>query len=394
MTGPALIPQVLLWACAALVAYTYFIYPALLFGLYAATQMFRDLRYLLGRKDRRAGRTDSELPCVSLVIAAYNEEKHLPAKIKNLRDLDYPPDKLEIIFVSDGSTDRTNQILQDAASLNLRSVFLAERQGKPNALNHGVAEARHDLLVFSDAATLFDADAIKTMVRHFSDAKVGVVCGSLRFIGSAQSNETEGVYWRYESALRLMEARIGATLTASGAMYALRRACYTQLSAMTMIEDLVVPMQARKLGFAVLYDPEARGTEFAASTVGGEFARRVRIAIGSFRALGQLSRIPLDIYTCFAFVSHKLLRWMVPFFLIGMMAANLVLWNRGSYALLLGAQTVFYLWAAAGYLLRNSVKRVRFALLGYFLVAMNLAFLVGFFRFIFGDYKPTWQRVS
>src|SRR5438270_9814677 len=106
MTGPGLIAQVLLWTCAALVAYTYFIYPALLFGLYVATQMFRDLRYLLGRKDRRAGRTENELPCVSLVIAAYNEEKHLPSKLKNLRDLDYLQDNLEIIFVSDGSTDR------------------------------------------------------------------------------------------------------------------------------------------------------------------------------------------------------------------------------------------------------------------------------------------------
>jgi len=392
MTHPII--QSIFWGSAFLVGYTYFFYPIVLFGLYSARQILRDFRYLLFRQDGRAQQRDFDLPGISLVIAAYNEERHLPAKIENLQTLDYPQDKLEVIFVSDGSTDRTNEILNDAASPKIRSIILAERKGKPNALNHGVAEARHEVLVLSDAATLFDVDALKTMVRHFSDPKVGVVCGSLRFIGTAESNETEGVYWRYESALRLMEARIGATLTASGAMYALRKACYTQLGAMTMIEELIVPMHARKLGFAVLCDPEAKGTEFAASTVGGEFARRVRIAVGSFRALNELARIPLDGYTCFAFVSHKLLRWMVPFFLIGMMASNLLLWNTARYGLLLGVQAVFYLWAAAGYLLRNSATRVRFALLGYFLVAMNLAFLVGFFRFLFGDYKSTWQRVS
>lgn len=373
------------WACLFLVAYTYLLYPAVLFVVSSLAG--------LGRRGRTAPEA-GPLPAVSMIIPAYNEERHLPAKLANLAALDYPRDRLEILFVSDGSTDATNEILERAAAGGYVTFFpLPIRGGKSSALNQAVGRARHDILVFSDAATLFAPDAVGKLVRHFADPRVGVVCGALQFQASAESRQTEGLYWRYESLLRLMESRIGVTLTASGAIYALRRECFVPLAADTLVEDLVVPMTARRLGFRVLYDPQARGTDFAASTVAGEFARRVRIATGSFRALGGLLRGPLDPVTAFAFVSHKLLRWTLPFLLIGMLVTSVALLDSPLYRALFALQVLFYGWGLVGYLFRPRIQGIRFALVAYYLLAMHLAFLVGFVRYLSGRREIEWRQV-
>lgn len=394
MTVVAFIAQWAFWGCLALIVYTYFLYPLVLFLAYSLSQIRRDWGYLTTRRGRRVPSLASrQLPPVSLIIAAYNEQDYLSDKLANIRQLDYPPEKLEVLFVSDGSTDRTNQILSTVNDSRVRAILLPTRRGKPTALNHAVAQARHDILVFSDAATLFERDAVKNLIRHFSDPTLGVVCGALQFRATPESQQTEGVYWKYESMLRLMEARLGATLTASGAIYALRRCCFSQLAPDTVIEDFIVPMNARKLGYRVVYDPEAVAIEFAAPTVGREFTRRVRLAVGSFRALGDLARIPMDGFAPLAFVSHKLLRWTVPFLLIGLLVSNSFLLLGVGYRIAFVAQFLFYLWAALGFLFRHRAQRVRYALVGYFLLAMNLAFLVGFIRFLTGREEITWQRV-
>jgi cellulose synthase/poly-beta-1,6-N-acetylglucosamine synthase-like glycosyltransferase len=387
--------EYVVWACLILVIYTYLLYPVLLFLVYSLWQVRRDWRYLTSRRNRRASRLTTEgLPAVTLVVPAYNEETHLEEKIVNVRGLDYPSEKLEIIFVSDGSTDRTNEILGCLQGPNIQTMFLPVRRGKPNALNQAVARSQNGILIFSDASTLFAPDAISNLVRHFSDPRVGVVCGSLQFRGSEESHQTEGVYWKYESMMRLMEARLGETLTASGAIYALRRECYSDLPSDTLIDDFVVPLNARKAGYEVLYDPEAVATEFAASSVAGEFTRRVRVAAGSFQALGQLFRVPLNAFTCWAFFSHKVLRWIIPFLLIGLLVSNGLLLDRPLYRLLSIAQLLFYIWAVTGFALRHRVKRVRYALLGYFLLAIHVAFFVGFVRFLAGRWEATWQRAN
>jgi len=387
--------EVFFWVSVLLVLHTYLLYPLLLVIAASAVQTWRDLRYLASRQERRRTlREPLPLPAVSLIIPAYNEERHLPDKLQNLRALDYPPEHLQIIFVSDGSTDSTNDILRGAASDSLEVVYLPTRGGKSAALNRAVAGARHEIIVFSDAATLFARDAVKKLVRHFADAQVGVVCGALQFRASAESRQTDGVYWGYESMIRLMESRLGVTLSGSGAIYALRRQCFVPLAADTLVEDLVVPMNARALGFRVLYDPEARATDFAASTVAGEFTRRVRIATGSFQVLGQLLRAPLDARTMFAFLSHKVLRWIIPFLLIGMLLSSASLWQQPFYRALFLGQVLFYAWGALGYALRARVQRVRYMLLGYYLVAMHLAFLVGFVHFLFRHNEAGWRRVN
>lgn len=382
------------WACLLLVAHTYLLYPIFLVLASTLVQVGRDWRYLRTRQDRRPRAATDPFPSVTLIVPAYNEERHLPDKLANLRALDYPPDRLEVIFVSDGSTDRTADILRAVEDPAIRSLVLPARSGKCNALNRAAAAARHDVLVFSDAATLFAPNAIRALVRHFADSRVGVVCGALQFEATAESRKTEGVYWGYESMLRLMEGRLGVTLVASGAIYAVRRSCYPTLAADTLTDDLAVPLAVRRLGFRVLYDPEARATDFAASNVAGEFTRRVRVATGSFRCLRDLVRTPMSPLTAFAFFSHKLLRWVLPFLLLGLFASSVALWGEPFYRAVLIAQILFYLWAALGFLGRRRMQGIRYALFAYYLLAIHLAYLVGFLHFLGGRREATWQRVG
>jgi cellulose synthase/poly-beta-1,6-N-acetylglucosamine synthase-like glycosyltransferase len=387
--------QSVFWVCLLFIAYTYVFYPVILFFAYALVQVRRDWNYLAGRRNRRTSAlTPEQLPAVTLVVPAYNEQACLANKILNLLQIDYPADKLEIVFVSDGSTDRTNEILNSSKHPSIRVVLLPDRMGKANALNVAISEAHHDILICSDASTLLAPDAVKKLVRHFSNPKVGVVCGALEFERTPESRQTEGVYWKYENMLRLMEARLGATLTASGALFALHRRAFQTLDPGTVVEDFVIPMNARGLGYAVVYDPEARAMDIAASSVSGEFSRRVRLAVGSFRALKGFLRTDLNAFTGVAFVSHKLSRWVLPFLLIALLVSNMFLLDAPLYRAALFGQLLFYLWAYVGFVCRHRMHRVRYALIGYFLLAMNLAFLVGFFRFLAGREERAWQRVN
>lgn len=390
-----LVPKVIFWVSLGLVVYPYVIYPLVLFLTYSVTQAWRDLRYLGSPRNRRTGTPSlAALPGVSIIIPAYNEESVLPAKIENLRDLDFPRERLQVVFVSDGSEDGTNQILQNLTDESYHSILLTERKGKANALNQAVARATNEILVFCDAGTVFELDAIKKLVRHFSDPEVGAVCGAVRYEAGSDARQTEGAYWKYESALRMMEARLGAILNASGCIYALRRECFSPVPQNTILEDFVIPMRARRLGFSVLYDSEAVAIEFPASTVSGEFTRRVRLAVGSFRALGDLVRVPWRGFTPFALISHKLLRWLVPFFAVALFVSNVFIVRSPSYRVALAAQVLFYCWAGLGFFFYQHMRRVRYGLVPYFLFAMHLAFIVGFFRCLVGADRAVWQKVS
>ena len=395
MNAFANIPSFIFWVSFGLISYTFFIYPIILFVCYALVQVYSDILYLAGRLERRVSRADSqELPGVTFIIAAYNEEACLPGKIANLHQIAYPIEKLQIIFVSDGSTDRTNELLQSISKPFVEIILLPQRSGKPIALNHGVECAKHDILVFSDASTLFDPNAVSNLARHFSNPRIGAVCGSVQLIGSEESEQTEGTYWRFERVLRLMESRLGATVNASGAIYALRKKCFVPLRAGDLIDDFLIPMNTRKVGYKVIEDPEAVATEFSVETVKGEFTRRARLAVGSFRALRRIELASLRGFTGFAFVSHKLLRWLLPFLLLAMLASNILLLRTPFYRAAFVAQIVFYLWGSLGFVFHEQMKKVRFALLAYFLLTVHVAFFVGFWRCFFGEHKTTWERAN
>lgn len=379
----------------ALVVYTYFVYPLLLFVLYGLAQLRSDVHYLLNRSDRRVGSRKAEVfPGVTFIVPAYNEEASLSDKIGNLRQMDYPNDRLQIVFISDGSTDQTNHILSTLREENVQVVILPQRMGKPSALNHGVARARHEILVFSDSSTLFAPDAVRNLVRHFSDPRVGAVCGSVKLEGNQESQQTEGTYWKFESVLRLMESRLGAILNASGAIYALRRNCYRPLEPGDLIDDFLIPLKARQEGYRVLEDPEVVATEFSSDSVKAEFTRRVRLAVGSFRALQKVRLADLPGFTAIAFVSHKLLRWVLPFLLIVLFVSNVFLLRHPLYRVFFAGQLIFYLWGVIGFIFRERMKKVRYALIAYFLLTIHFAFLVGFWRWLFGGQEAAWQRVN
>jgi cellulose synthase/poly-beta-1,6-N-acetylglucosamine synthase-like glycosyltransferase len=190
-----------------------------------------------------------------------------------------------------------------------------------------------------------------------------------------------------------MEARLGATLTASGAIFAARRECYRPIPNNAILDDFITPMNARRLGYRVLYDPEAVGTEIAADTVAGEFTRRVRLAAGSFRALPYLIRTPLKGFALVAFLSHKLMRWMVCFPLIGMFVSTVLLLQHPLYRVLFAGEVAFLLWAGLGLAFRDRLQRIPGALLGYFLFAMNAAFLIGFVKAVSGR-DIAWHRTT
>ena len=387
--------QIVFWFSLALVGYTYFAYPVVLFFCYCLAQLRSDWQYLFDRQNRRVPvLEESEVPSVSLLIPAFNEEATLLQKIRNLREMDYPPEKVQIVFVSDGSTDRTNEILKAVTDPNIEAIFLPHRSGKAVALNQAVLRARHEILAFSDASTLFASDTLRKLSRHFSDGRVGAVCGALRFQASAESQQTEGVYWKYESMIRLMETRLGATLTASGAAYAMRRNAYIPLAPGTVLDDFVIPMNARKAGYRVLYDPEAIATDYAPESIKGEFTRRVRLATGSFASLMFLLLVPMGAFGRFAFISHKLLRWILPLILCSLLVSNIALLRYPGYVLFGVLQLFFYVWAGFGFLFRERIQNVRFALLAYFLLVMNVAFLVGMFRCLTKREEGAWQRVQ
>jgi cellulose synthase/poly-beta-1,6-N-acetylglucosamine synthase-like glycosyltransferase len=380
----------LFWISLFLVVYTYALYPLLLFGAYALAQAGRDGRYLLTRRDRRKRGLDaSRLPRVSLVVPAHNEEAHLEAKLGSIRAFDYPSDRLEVVFVSDGSTDGTNAILEATRDPGIQTILLPDRGGKARALNRGVQASHGEILVLTDASTLFAPSAVRRLARHFEDPRVGVACGRLSFEAGEESRKTEGVYWSYESLLRAMEGRLGATLTASGAIYAVRREAFRELPPDVILDDFVVPMTARGLGYRVVYDPEAVATDFAAASVAAEYDRRVRLALGSYRALARFARVPLDPVTLWAFISHKLLRWLLPFLMLTLLLSSGALARIPLYGMAFVAQLVFYLWAFAGFLLREHTHS-RAALVPYYLTAIHLAFLVGFVRYLKGGADGTW----
>jgi cellulose synthase/poly-beta-1,6-N-acetylglucosamine synthase-like glycosyltransferase len=394
MSTCVLVLRVGFWVSAALILYTYALYPVFLFLFYGLVQLKRDLIYLSGRGNRRVGSLDKQdLPCVSIVMAAHNEEFYLPMKLENLGLLDYPSEKLEIVVVSDGSTDRTVEILRSARNRNLKVVILREQGGKASALNAAVAEAAGDILLLVDASAMLRPDGVHKLARHFQRESVGAVCGALEFSGSDESKKTEGIYWRYESVLRIMEARLGATLTASGAYYAIRRRCFVPLSPGAILDDFLIPMRIRKQGYEVLYDPEAIAQEFSEESVTGEFRRRVRLATGSFRALPELIWTPMPALTRFCFISHKVLRWLMPLAFIALLICSALLINFNVYGLAFVFQALFYMLAVMGMLSARRGMRLP-GIVFYFFVSMNVALLVGLLRGLKGGGGGVWQRAS
>jgi cellulose synthase/poly-beta-1,6-N-acetylglucosamine synthase-like glycosyltransferase len=376
--------EFLFWALLGTAGYVYVGYPALLWLIAA-----------LG--GARPVRKDACEPAVTLVISAYNEERVIGQKLENSLALDYPAGQLQVIVVSDCSSDATDEIVRGWAARNVELLRMGERSGKTLGLNQALERARGEIVVFSDANAMYRADALRRLVRNFADPQVGAVVGESGYSDAQeQSERSEGLYWRYETAIKRLESSVGSTVGGDGAIYAVRRRLYVPMRA-DALSDFVNPLQIVRSGHRCIYEPEALSFERAGNTFEKEFRRKVRIVNRAWRATMSMRELlnPLR-YGFFAWqlISHKLLRWLMPFWMLGLLVVNAILVPSAPvYAALFGAQLLFYALAIAGHLSRNRSGAPRIMTIPYFFCLVNLASALGIIDVYRGRTYVTWTTV-
>lgn len=380
--------EIILCASLALVAYCYLAYPFLIWGC----------ARLFGRRHSAAPRADADLPVVSILIAAHNEERWIRQRLENALGLDYPQDRLDILVASDGSRDATANIVGEFADRGVRLLDFQENRGKATVLNAGVPEARGSVVVFSDANTFFEPNAVRRLVRWLDDPTIGSVCGRLVLTDPRQGSNVDSLYWKYETFMKKGESRLGALLGANGAIYALRREEYVPIPADTLVDDFMIPLVSKlRHGKDVLYDAEALAWEECPPEISDEFRRRSRIGAGGFQALLRLLPLlsPAHGWIAFSFFSHKVLRWLCPFFLIVALVANAFCLDRSPvYVGLFAAQIAFYLVSALGALMPGQGALIKLLRVPAMFTSMNLALLVGFWNWARGGQRGVWKRTA
>lgn len=373
------------WVTAGLVAYIYAGYPACL--------------WLLARLfPRRTARPAILSPRVTLIISAYNECQVMREKLENALVLEYPKSALEIMVVSDCSVDGTDQIVESFASRGVRLVRQSERLGKSSGLNLAVPEASGEIIVFSDANAMYQADAIRQLVGHFSDPRVGYVVGNARYAddpGQPPSAESEGLYWKLETWIKQKESEFGSVVGGDGAIYAIRRELFSPLLP-TDINDFLNPLQIVAQGYRGVYEPAAVCWEEAGDSFEKEFRRKGRIVS---RSLNALRRSPIILFPWtqprhwFALMSHKILRWFAPVLLLLLLLFTVAIWNVPVYRLFLALQIGFYGLAVIGWLIARRRTAPRIFYLPYYFCLVNLASLLGIVKCFQGALSPTWETV-
>jgi biofilm PGA synthesis N-glycosyltransferase PgaC len=367
--------KLLFWLCFALVSYAYFGYAIWL--------------WLEVRLRRRPIVRKPILPLVSIIIAARNEEANLPAKLENLRRLDYPRDRVQIVIASDGSTDRTASILREHAP-EIVPVILAQSGGKASALNEAVRHATGEILVFQDARQSVEPNAVSELVSCFADSSVGAVSGELLLEANATgpSSEGLGIYWKIEKVVRKLESASGSVVGVTGAIYAIRRELYTEMPAGTILDDVFIPMYVARMGKRVIFQPSAIARDQLFSAKGKEFSRKVRTLTGNYQLLKLAPWLlspenPL----LFRFVSHKLLRLLVPLLLILMLVASGL--GAGPFCrAVFWLQVLFYALAGLG-ILSPYTRRFSPVAIANTFVMLNVAAALAFYNFVAGR-KRIW----
>jgi poly-beta-1,6-N-acetyl-D-glucosamine synthase len=343
--------------------------------------------------------SDDDLPEVTLVVAAYNEEQCIEDKIANTLTLDYPTDKLSIFFVTDGSTDSTPEIIKKFHAVKLFHDFL--RKGKIHAVNRVMKHVRTPIVVFSDANTLLNTRAIRNLVRHYQNEKVGGVAGEKRIYRHDEDNASgsgEGFYWKYESFLKQKDATVYSIVGAAGELFSIRTALYEEPPENMIIEDFYLSMRICAKGYRFMYEPDAYACETASASVDEEWKRKVRICAGAFQAMVKLKHL-LNPFRygilAFQYISHRVLRWtLAPLFLPIIVLANVWLAFTGPvfYLWMLSAQVFFYLIALVGYWYRDRKISVKGFFVPYYFVIMNLSVYAGLLRYIRGKQSVMWEK--
>jgi biofilm PGA synthesis N-glycosyltransferase PgaC len=343
--------------------------------------------------------SDSFEPPVTLIIAAYNEEHYIEQKIRNSLSLNYPADKLKIWFVTDGSTDKTSDIVKGFDSVKL--FHQPERLGKIHAVNRVMKFVETQFVIFCDANTDLNADALKKIVRHYQDDEVGGVAGEKRIFKNAEDNASgsgEGMYWKYESFLKKKDAEVYSVVGAAGELFSIRTELYEEPEKDIIIEDFYISLRIVAKGFRFMYEPDAYAIETASASVAEEWKRKVRICAGAFQAMIKL-RYLLNPFRygiiTFQYVSHRVLRWtLAPLSLLLILLSNIYLAVHAHpvYALILVAQILFYFIAYLGYRYQDKKISIKGFFVPYYFVVMNLSVYAGLLRFMRGKQSVVWEK--
>jgi cellulose synthase/poly-beta-1,6-N-acetylglucosamine synthase-like glycosyltransferase len=367
----------------ALILYTYLIYPILI----AAVNRFKS------RSSSPLPEWDV-LPTVTVIIAAHNEENIIKQKLENTLQLDYPRDKLQLVVAADGCTDNTIEIIRTFREKNVDLFEQKEHLGKTSALNKAVRIATGDLIVFSDANGMYQPDVIRLLAHHFVQSSVGCVCGNLVLTnpGKKAVGEGENLYWRYEKWIKEEESTFHSLIGANGSIFAIRRELYTPLDR-DIIDDFTTPLLIVRKGYSVVYEPDAKSIEETNEDITQSFSRKVRIILRQLVSLKRYWREirPLSGLTGFQIVSHKLLRWLVPLWMLCIFVTTLLTLNNLFSLLLFVAQLLFYSSAIVGFLQeRKGEARGKYRISFYFCM-MNLASLLAIMKFLLGKTQPKWD---
>ncbi len=383
--------KIVFWFSLFIVFYSYLGYGILIYVIVRIKRLFAG--------PPRALPTGFE-PEVTLVIAAFNEEDFIETKISNTFELEYPADKLKIIFITDGSTDGTGAHIQ--AHPRIEWLHKPERRGKVAAMNRAMTFVRTPLVIFCDANTLLNRECVREIVKHYADPKVGGVAGEKK-VHSPEKDQAagagEGIYWKYESQLKKLDSELYSVVGAAGELFSVRTDLFHEARENTVIEDFVQSLQICLDGYVVRYEPGAYAIETASASMKEEQKRKIRITAGAFQAMIILKSLfnPLrNPVLTFQFISHRILRWtLCPLCLFLLFISNLwlILLNPAPlYLVIFGAQTVFYVLAWTGWAFASRNISVKALYVPYYFMFMNLSVYLGFVRFLRGSQSAVWEK--
>ena len=338
---------------------------------------------------------DDSCPSLCLVISAFNEEKVLRKKIENSLSLDYPRDKYSIVVASDGSTDGTVRIAEEYRAQGVRLRHWPVRAGKSAALNNVVRELRDDVVVFTDANSLFAEDALLKLVRHFRDEKIGCVVGKLRYVDrhTTSVGKGESLYWKYEGMISVLESALKSVLVANGSIFAIKRHLFTELYP-EVANDFQLPTEIAHQGYGVIYDPEAIALERLTVFWQEEFQRKVRIVLRGITGFSVM-RHKFEGMRLWQFFSHKLLRWSIaPFMFLALLSSAMLSEGSALYMTFFALQVVFYMAAVNGWRVSRTRKPQRLFYLPFYFTMVNFAASVALFRFVTGRRQAFWEKAE
>jgi len=361
--------------------------------------------YLLNRLKTKKGSTSLQqyYPSVSFIVAAYNEEDCIEKKILNTLEQSFPANKIEFIFITDGSTDSTTTIINKYPAIQL--LHSNERKGKSAALNRAVSNAKNEILIFSDANTILNKDACVQIAKHYIDKKVGGVAGEKKVISPENEDEnaasSEGFYWKYESFLKKLDSDFYSVVGAAGELFSVRKELYQPVSPDVILDDFVISMKIAQQGYRIVYEPNAFAMELPSFSIDDEKKRKVRIAAGGFQAIAMLPQALFfwkHFKLSFLYISHRVLRWtLTPVCLVLALVSNLLLClYPGSFffRLIFVLQALFYVSAVLYYLFPSLGRRFSILKLPYYFSFMNISVFQGFLKFIQKKQSSAWEKAK